>query len=105
MNQAKDKYLRRTYGISLRTFKHMLTVQKGVCWICKNPPKSRALNVDHRHVPNYTKLTDKEKRKEVRGLLCFRCNVTIGKIEKSKNSRLLLSGIVEYFKRYPMRDD
>jgi hypothetical protein len=37
--------------------------QHNLCAICGNPPKKRALALDHDH-----------KTGEVRGLLCFRCN-------------------------------
>ena len=44
-------------------YDRMLLAQGGVCFICRRPPKTRRLAVDHDHVT-----------KEVRGLLCFRCN-------------------------------
>jgi len=30
--------------------------------------------VDHKHVPNYKKLVDAERRALVRGIVCFFCN-------------------------------
>lgn len=44
----------------------MLAAQGGKCAICKRPPKSRRLAVDHDH-----------KTGKVRGLLCFRCNYRV----------------------------
>lgn len=43
----------------------MLRLQGGVCAICKKPPKTRRLSVDHRH--------DKANP-VVRGLACMNCN-------------------------------
>ncbi len=60
---VKDKYYRKKYGITEATYLKMCVVHKGKCWICKRPPKSKALNVDHDH-----------KTGQVRGLLCFFCN-------------------------------
>jgi len=60
----RDKYLRRTYGITQADYDTMLRKQRGVCAICKKPPKEgKNLQVDHDHV---TQL--------VRGLLCWSCN-------------------------------
>jgi hypothetical protein len=41
----------------------MLAAQDGVCAICRRPPKTKRLEVDHDH-----------KSGLVRGLLCWRCN-------------------------------
>jgi len=62
--ERRDKYLRRTYGISLTVYSVMLATQDGRCAICARPPKpGKNLNVDHDH-----------KTGRVRGLLCFHCN-------------------------------
>ena len=63
----RDAYLRRTYGISQKTYKTMLAEQGGVCFICEQKPKpGKNLHVDHDH-----------KTEAVRGLLCWRCNKNI----------------------------
>jgi hypothetical protein len=53
----------------------MVEAQGGVCAICKSPCTKR-LAVDHCHTNGH-----------VRGLLCWRCNTTLGKVED--NSELL----------------
>jgi len=62
---ARDKYLRKTYGISTTVYRWMLKDQNGGCAICLRKPKRhhRRLAVDHDH-----------KTKRVRGLLCYVCN-------------------------------
>lgn len=50
----------------------MLEQQGGVCAICKEPNQDfRRMHVDHCH-----------KTLRVRGLLCIRCNTTLGMIER-----------------------
>ena len=62
-NRARDRRLRRKYGLTLAQYNRMLKAQGGVCKLCGRPPQKLALAVDHDH-----------KTKRVRGLLCFTCN-------------------------------
>jgi hypothetical protein len=64
---ARDRHLRRTYGITLERYESMLAQQGGVCAICSRPPKRNRLAVDHSHASEC-----------VRGLLCTRCNRAVG---------------------------
>ncbi len=66
--KAKDKYLQRKYGITLKEYKAMLRAQNESCKICKRHRDNfkNSLAVDHDH-----------KTGEVRGLLCFYCNKRI----------------------------
>lgn len=61
--KRRDARLRRHYGITVAQFDELLAAQGGVCAMCKRPPKSKSLNVDHDH-----------KTGLVRGLLCWHCN-------------------------------
>lgn len=71
--QAHDKYLQRTYGITIEDFDAMLLEQGGTCAICDgrnaDAARNRRLTVDHDHETG-----------RVRGLLCFTCNTSIGKL-------------------------
>lgn len=68
----------RKYGLTQEQFREMLQAQGGLCAICRQPetrlhPKTHAphaLAVDHCH-----------EKGHVRGLLCWRCNTSIGKFE------------------------
>ena len=64
VNHPNDKYLMKTYGITADDWLEMCHKQGGVCKICK---LHRKLSVDHDH-----------KTGKVRGLLCYRCNVSLG---------------------------
>jgi hypothetical protein len=77
----------RQLGITVEDFDKTLSNQGGVCKLCfkedivvgKNKHANRTvLAMDHNH-----------KTGKFRGLLCFRCNVTVGVIEKEiENERL-----------------
>jgi hypothetical protein len=70
----RKSHLKRKYGLTLEEFDEMLATQGGGCAICGNP---NAGNVDHDHVTG-----------EVRGILCFNCNIAIGHVADDKD-RLL----------------
>ncbi len=62
--RARDRRLKRLYGIDSATYRRMLAAQNGGCAICGRAPKAgQNLYVDHDH-----------KTGSVRGALCFRCN-------------------------------
>lgn len=84
---CKDKgimnaYLKRTYGISFRTYRLMLEDQKGLCKICgsegfimnKDRHKMK-LVIDHCHTTG-----------KVRGLLCHNCNRALGLFQDSTDN-------------------
>lgn len=80
----------RARGLSLEDYARMLKAQGGVCAICQRPERRRirgkvtALTVDHDHATE-----------EVRGLLCYGCNVSIGHLSDSPES---LSRAIAYLK-------
>jgi hypothetical protein len=66
--------LKSLFGITLQDYDKIYKLQKGVCKICKQSEKAkwRKLAVDHCHATGV-----------IRGLLCFRCNTVLGKVEES----------------------
>jgi hypothetical protein len=88
-NPERDwaRRLRSKYGITADRYYEILREQDGLCAICRKPPeggpKRRSkLHVDHCH-----------KTGRVRGLLCFRCNSTLGQVEESFD---VLAAMVHY---------
>lgn len=81
---ARDKYLKRKYGISLAEYEHMVEQQGGKCKICgrHTTELAKPLCVDHEH-----------KSKKIRGLLCVRCNWYLGVIKENKSFML---GAIKY---------
>jgi hypothetical protein len=63
--------MKTLYGIDLNEYNRMYAEQEGVCAICEQHEaiEGRALTVDHCHETG-----------TVRGLLCFNCNTSIGKL-------------------------
>lgn len=56
------------YGLSAPRLLKMLDRQEWKCAICREPFEAMRFSVDHSHIAPY----------KVRGLLCMRCNFTIG---------------------------
>jgi len=72
----RNNKLKKNYGITLDDYDEMLFEQGGKCVICgisENYLK-RNLDVDHDH-----------KTGKVRGLLCIKCNTTLGWYESFKD--------------------
>jgi hypothetical protein len=103
--KAKRYALWTKYGLTLEERNEMEKKQKGKCWICQQVPKNNRLNTDHRHVKGYKAFKPEDKKKEVRGLLCFMCNTMLTGVEKRLQARFLLGRMVEYFKVFRIKGD
>lgn len=66
--QSRNKYIKRTYGITLHQQESMYGQQQGGCAICDKDLGPEPL-VDHCHTTG-----------AVRGLLCFHCNTALGHV-------------------------
>ena len=81
--RAKNRALKRNYGITLDEWQSMWDEQDGKCAICgKYFIKPRDAHVDHNHETG-----------EIRGLLCRMCNVGLGHFNEDKE---LLFKVIEY---------
>lgn len=84
----RDRFLQKTFGITLLEYEEQLKAQGGVCAICKKPEtdsrdgKVKTLSVDH--LPGTTHL---------RALLCRRCNTLLGHVGESSS---LLRDLADY---------
>lgn len=77
--------LRAMFNLTLENFELMMTEQSGLCFLCEQPESKvhrsgtsmrLAIDHDHRCCPD-----KKSCGKCVRGLLCYECNLFLGKIE------------------------
>jgi hypothetical protein len=84
---ARRKRLRR-YGMTLESFENLFSKQEGKCAICGDlllRSKKRGVCVDHCHATG-----------EVRGLLCWSCNIGLGHFH---DDPVRLEGAVLYLKK------
>lgn len=90
----------KRYGLSARRWLKILKRQGGVCAVCKKLPKNGRLCTDHEHVKGWKKMPPEERRKYVRGMLCFFCNhYYVGRsitVQKAEN-------VLSYLQRYEKR--
>jgi hypothetical protein len=88
----RDRHLRRTYGITLLEYDAMLARQSGKCAACFDAlVAGKTTHVDHCH-----------ETKKVRGILCHKCNVTLG---NSGEDSLRLRSIANYIDRHRLTAD
>lgn len=83
--RAKDSRLKRTFGITIDEYEKLLAAQAGLCAICRRPQQRHGhknLHVDHDHNTG-----------KVRGLLCWKCNTTLGLVG---DSAVLLTSAISY---------
>ncbi len=84
IKQYTRKRRYRKLGLTIEIYDAMLIEQDNVCKLCKRPPRTMKLAVDHCHDTG-----------KVRGLLCTNCNTAIGVIEKNQGR---MREILEYVK-------
>jgi hypothetical protein len=91
---CRKQHLKVRYGITPEDYDVMLQKQKGKCAICdrhgQSPGNKRLLDVDHCH-----------KTGKIRGLLCNRCNQSMGKV---KDDIDLLKKFLAYLISWEYRD-
>lgn len=87
-DKARNKAYLRNYNITLEDYNRMLEEQGNVCKICLQPEQMlhkgnpKRLCVDHDHITG-----------RVRGLLCQRCNTTLGRYEDNPE---LMKNLISY---------
>lgn len=81
-----DWHLKQKYGMTVSDYNELLERQHGKCAICFEPPTYRRLDVDHNHLT-----------KTVRGLLCNKCNMTLG---YGNDSILLFQEAIRYLESH-----
>jgi len=69
-----ERHLVNKYGISYQEYEELYNKQNSCCGICGESIPDKKLCVDHNH-----------KTGEVRGLLCFTCNVGLGNFKDSSD--------------------
>ena len=57
LDRATDQRLRKTYGVGLDWYEDRLLLQNGGCAVCRRPPGTKRLHVDHDHGWKKVKVT------------------------------------------------
>jgi len=90
--ELKNTDLKHKYNITFKEYLEIWNKQNGVCAICGQPETRKTkgvlsmLCVDHDH-----------KTGKIRGLLCFRCNTVLGKVNEDTNLFILMT---DYLKKF-----
>ena len=80
MKKQRRKYkLVWRYNLTLEQYQQMYIDQNGCCLICKKSISYDRTCIDHNHQTN-----------EVRGLLCYRCNIGLSFVENENLLRVAL---------------
>lgn len=88
----------RRYGLSLEEWNEIADRQNRVCAVChKLPGKRGILNIDHHHVRGWAKMEPEQRKRYVRGLLCYTDNSVF--LRKGASPERLRSA-AEYLERY-----
>lgn len=106
--KQKDKYLIAKYGITIEEYYTLLLKQDNLCAMCKDPDPTHRLCVDHIHVKGFKKMKPEEKKKYVRGILCFMCNTSIKGFDRTisgDKNRARLEGAHRYFQQYALKGE
>ena len=82
----RKSHLKRTFGLSEADYERLLAAQGGGCAICGRLPNSRNLHIDHDHETG-----------QVRGALCFACNVAIGHL---RDDPMIAVKLLDYLERH-----
>lgn len=85
-SSRRNSNLKIRYGISLEQYNILLESQNGKCAICGSVGINARLCVDHDRIT-----------KQVRGLLCRKCNVALGGFQ---DSSMVLEKATVYLKRF-----
>lgn len=85
--KKKDRFIQRTYGITMEDYNIMFQAQEGCCKSCKRHQSNftKALVIDHCH-----------RTKQIRGLLCSGCNLALGNVGESA---LYLRALANYIEK------
>ena len=90
--------IKSRFGITEEQYQEKLSLQHGVCMICKKPNvNGRRLSIDHDHFCCSMRLTC---GRCIRDLLCNNCNVAIGLVSESKET---LQNMIDYLNKWDNR--
>lgn len=86
------------YGLTAYEWLALLKAQGWACPICLKP--HRTWNTDHDHVPGWKKMPPEERKRHVRGVLCWYCN---HRVVKDTRDAAQAQRVANYLKAHERR--
>ena len=90
----------KKYGLTQDDFDKILARQGGICPVCEKVPSTGRWVIDHEHLRGWKALPPEERKKYVRGILCWYDN---NKILTKGVSIKRLRNAADYLDRYEER--
>lgn len=87
----------RKYGMTVEEWREIAEGQGWVCAICRRVPQSGRLCIDHEHVRGWKRMKPEDRRRYVRGVICFLCN---GKCVNKWMTVERAAAVLEYLTKY-----
>lgn len=88
------------YGLTVGEWLQLLADQGWICPICEKD--KQRWNTDHEHVAGWAKMPPEERKRYVRGVLCWFCN---HKVVGSLRGATMVARVAKYFEAYEARRD
>ncbi len=100
---CRESQLKYKFGITLEEYNHMAESQGGVCAICEkvNDTRKKGTNNDGKDVKMSLAVDHNHKTGRVRGLLCGKCNTSLGGF---KDNPALLGRAIRYLEKSEQYD-
>jgi hypothetical protein len=92
----------RKYGLSEADWRAIAKRQGHKCGACGRVPTTNRLNIDHEHRRGWKAMDPADRKRHVRGLLCWTCNTK--QLARGATVAGLL-GAAAYLKAYEKRRD
>jgi hypothetical protein len=90
----------KRYGITFKEWQALLARQGGVCAICQRFNEKGWMCIDHEHVKGWKRMAPDDRKKYVRGILCYFCNFRyVGKCLTAEKAER----VAEYLRDYEDR--
>lgn len=87
------------YGLNQEGWLAILKRQGGKCAICRKGEDGTLWNIDHEHAPGWTNMSDEDRARHVRGILCFHCNKYKAPSRMTKDEAQRLSRYISNYER------
>jgi hypothetical protein len=85
------------YGIDLAEWRAILRRQGGVCAVCRRVSEKGWMCIDHEHAPGWKRMPPEQRRRYVRGILCYFCNFRyVGKCLTAEKARAVAAYLEAY---------